>query len=622
KDALSRQKPVFRPADRIGFHFSFFRDSFTRHRAGNLTPDYPRLLQGGFAGLREEIALSRPAADEEGLAFLDCASASLDAMKVFAERYRLAAEKAGHEELAAALAVVPERPPETFHQALVLLKFLHMCLRAADVDHIGFGRFDQYLWPLYQKARAEGAARADMLEWVEEFFLSVNYDTFLFHGIQQGDNGQSLVLGGFDENGGECFNELSEVCLEAAEELSLIDPKINLRVGKNTDPRVYELGTRLTRKGLGFPQYSNDDVVIPGLVRLGYDPADAREYVVAACWEFIVPGCGADEPNVRIMDYPAVVRRATLSELVKSKSFDEFLAAVRASFLAECADLEKSLESRRPVLNPVMSVFVTPCLRRARMARNGGAKYENAGFHGLSVAGGADALLAVKKAVFEEKIVSPAELCAALEDDFAGREDLRRRLLAYPKMGRGSDEAVELASFLMDAVADGLQGRRYKATGGIIRSGTGSAFHYVEKGRALGATADGRKAGAFYPSSFSPTLTASVSGPLSVVRDFSAPDMTRTVNGGPLTMELHQTLFRSEEGVKKVAALVRAFILRGGHQLQLNAVDRAILLDARAHLENHRDLIVRVWGWSAYFVELDPAYQDHIIARHEFGADR
>ena len=148
-------------------------------------------------------------------------------------------------------------------------------------------------------------------------------------GVQQGDNGQSMVLGGMDENGNEVFNLLSELCLEASKNLLMIDPKINLRVSKNTLLRVYELGSELTKAGLGFPQYSNDDVVIEGLVKQGYALEDARDYVVAACWEFIIPKVGADVANIGALSFPKVIDVCLHRYLTESETFDDFLEKLK-----------------------------------------------------------------------------------------------------------------------------------------------------------------------------------------------------------------------------------------------------------------------------------------------------
>jgi formate C-acetyltransferase len=141
---------------------------------------------------------------------------------------------------------------------------------------------------------------------------------------------------------------------------------------------------------------------------------------------------------------------------------------------------------------------------------------------------------------------------------------------------------------------------------------------YITHGESLGATADGRKEGEWLSANYSPSLNVKLKGPLSVIHSFTKPDLTRIVNGGPLTLELHDTVFKDTDSLSKVAQLVKLFVLRGGHQLQLNTVSRERLLEAQKDPEHHRNLIVRVWGWSGYFVELDKMYQEHIIKRTEF----
>ena len=169
----------------------------------------------------------------------------------------------------------------------------------------------------------------------------------------------------------------------------------------------------------------------------------------------------------------------------------------------------------------------------------------------------------------------------------------------------------------MDAFCNSLKGRT-NDRGGIWRAGTGSAMEYLLSAAGVGALPDGKRAGQPYASSFSPSLTARIDGPLSAVQSFTKYDMKRIANGGPFTMELHDTVFRNEEGERKVAMLVKSFIDLGGHQMQLNAINRERLVDAQKHPEQYPNLIVRVWGWSGYFGELDVEYQNHIISRCEF----
>ena len=260
----------------------------------NLSPDYEETIK---VGLLEK----RKSADEYG-------KRAIDAIIDLADRYREEAEKQGKSELAAVLRRVPRYGATSFHEALQFFRIIHFSLWLEGNYHNTVGRFDQYMYPYLKADMDKGIyTRETALDMVEDFFLSFNKDTDLYVGVQQGDNGQSMMLGGVDENGEEVFSLLSELSLEASRNLLMIDPKINLRVGKNTPPRVYELGSELTKAGLGFPQYSNDDIVIPALVELGYDRKDAVNYVTAACWEFIIPKVGADVANIGALSFPKVM---------------------------------------------------------------------------------------------------------------------------------------------------------------------------------------------------------------------------------------------------------------------------------------------------------------------------
>ena len=202
-----------------------------------------------------------------------------------------------------------------------------------------------------------------------------------------------------------------------------------------------------------------------------------------------------------------------------------------------------------------------------------------------------------------------------MDDNFQGEGELRHRLqFDCPKMGNDDDAADGYAVRLLDMFSRAVEGLRNER-GGCVRAGTGSAMFYIRHAQALGATADGREAGVPLPANYAPSLNVRLDGPVSLIRSFTKPDLVRAMNGGPLTIEFSDTVFKNDEAIEKVAQLVRLFVLRGGHQIQLNTVNRDQLLDAQRHPELHRNLIVRVWGWSGYFVELDKCYQDHIIRR-------
>lgn len=588
----------------------------------NLTADFGPTIRDGLDARLSEIASRlekcRAEGDAEGIAFLENAALSVKALLGLADRYRAAAEEKGLAEIAATLTQVPRKGARTFHEALQSLRILHYAMWCEGEYHCGLGRIDQYLYPYYDADIKSGRLTDETaLEELEEFFIACNRDSDLYIGVQQGDNGQSVMLGGVTRDGKPAFNALSRLCLKACGELKLVDPKINLRVDKATPLEIYELGTELTAKGLGFPQYANDDVVIPALQRWGYELEDARDYSVAACWEFLVPGCGMDINNIDAVSFVGALD-AALRNLVqerKAVSYED----VEAEFLAEVQRRADALvEKYRHVEilpGPFVSVISTGCVENARDICKG-AKYNNFGIHGTGIAVAVDSLASVRELVFEKKAVSLAELVKLLDTDFAGRPDILAAAKAAPKMGNADPKADEIAKRVIDFWGHAFDGRR-NDRGGVFRPGTGSAMYYIWHTRDVPASADGRLKGEPLSANWAPALDVPVKGPVSVVRSFTEPDLGLVCNGGPLTIEMHDSAFSMPDGVEKVAQLVKFFIERGGHQMQINTINRETLLDAQKHPERHRHLIVRVWGWSGYFIELDKCYQDQIIKRVE-----
>ena len=554
---------------------------------------------------------------DNGSDFYKSLEICINACIELAEKYRVSAKQQGLNNLAKALERVPTYGATSYYEALVMLKFISFVLRLAKIVHITFGRFDQYMKPYFDMSLSKGEKEGELLEFTEMFFISLNLDTDIYEGLQQGDNGQSIVLGGCDRKGMDAFNELSEICLKAAEELDLIDPKINLRVNSKTPLSLYERGTLLTKMGMGFPQYSNDDIVIKGLTDIGYDLEDARDYTVAACWEFIVPSVGADIPNLHRINYPAIIDRATREYLETAETFENFLEYTDILIEAECQKIMEECDSKRIPSHPLLSAMISPCIERGKGLFDGGAKYYNIGVHGTGYSTAADTLSAIKQAVFEEKFCTPKELIEALDADFKGFETLQKRLLACPKMGNNDDRADLLGKHIAETFSKSLNGKP-NSLGGVYRAGTGSAMGYVFYANKVGATADGRNAKAPYASSYSPSLNAKINGPLSAIQSFTKLDLTKVCNGGPFTIEIHDTVFNHADGIRKTAQLVKTYIDLGGHQIQINSVNRDKLIEAQKHPENYPNLIVRVWGWSGYFSELDVEYQNHIIKRTEF----
>ena len=300
-----------------------------------------------------------------------------------------------------------------------------------------------------------------------------------------------MMLGGIDENGNEVYNLLSALSLKASYNNKLIDPKINLRVSKNTPAERYTEATELTKVGLGFPQYSNDDIVIPALEALGYEHNDAVNYTVAACWEFIIPNVGGDVANIGAMSYPKTVDRAFHNELIKSETFDEFFDSVKNEIAKESNDICDNIKNLWFVPSPFMNVLMDCDIY------NGG-KYNNFGIHGTGIATATDSLAAIKKYIFEEKSITKADYIKAVDENFENDPELLHKLrYEAPKVGNNDDFADSIATELLDTFANSLKGKT-NCRGGLYRAGTGSAMFYLRHAEEIGASADGRRKGEPY----------------------------------------------------------------------------------------------------------------------------
>lgn len=604
------EKPVILPEEKICFirtikklpviisdeEWTEIRKNHFVHELGfvsNMCPEYGEIIKDGLLKRAQS-------ADEYG-------KREIAAIIDLTDRYRMEAKKQGRKDIAETLENVPRYGARNFREALQFLRILHYSLWLEGSYHNTLGRFDKYMYPYLKKDMDDGIYTEDSaLELLEDFFVSFNKDSDLYTGVQQGDNGQSMVLGGVDEDGNDVFNLLSKLCLKASKNLMMIDPKINLRVNKNTPMEIFELGSELTKAGLGFPQYSNDDIVIEGLERVGYDRQDAVNYAVAACWEFIIPGKGADIPNIGALSFPKVVNKAMYENLMSCETFGDFKAKVYAEIAKECDSICDEIKDVWIVPSPLMTVYMPEI------------KYHNFGIHGTGIATATDSMYAIKKHIYEDRDIQKEELLEAVRSDFKLKSELLPKLRFHTeKMGNDVDEVDNIASDLLKCFSDNLS-KRKNCMGGSFRAGTGSAMYYLWHANEIGASADGRREGEPFGTNFSPSLFSKIKGPFSVIKSFTKQNFINAVNGGPLTLEFHHSMVSDDECVKKVAALVKAYISLGGIQLQLNVVNIDKMKDAQKHPEKYPQLVVRIWGWSAYFVELDKEFQNHVIKRQEY----
>ncbi|MDR0652710.1 MAG: hypothetical protein LBG12_05320 [Synergistaceae bacterium] len=633
---LSGEKIVFtRTTPEIPLYYSpeewknLFR-GYAMHESGiisNICADWGLLLKEGLLKRRDVIEKRYGREGGEKLKTLcETVTEAIDAVLELAERYRRHALSVGEDETAATLATVPARPASTYREALQSLKLVHSALWLSGHYHVGLGRFDQYMWPYaFEDVRAGRLTWDDVTDLTAEFFISLNKDSDMYPGIQQGDNGQSMMLGGVDRSGNLSVNKLTYIILDVTRVMRFIDPKINLRVTPDTPKDLLVKAVELTKIGLGFPQYSNDSVVIPGLVAMGYELEDARDYSVAACWEFLIPGKGMDVVNIGAVSFPYAADAAIRGVLPSGGSFGDIMEYCGKDIARQ---VDRIIDDRKKIIlppAPLYSALMTDQLEK-RGDLSEGAEYNNLGIHGSGSSNAADALAAVKKYVLEEKTVSPERLIKALDENFTNDGSLLRILKEEaPKTGNNEADVDEILSGLFERFASACE--RYGPVNerwNRVRPGTGSAMYYVWLARGhegmlepvVGATADGRRKGDFFSSSLAPAQGVKVMGPFGILQSFSKIDYSRVCNGGPITLELSDTVFRTDDSMGKVADMVAAFANLGCQQMQLNTLDVADLVDAKTHPENHRNLVVRVWGWSGYFCELSEEYQDQIIGRH------
>ena len=556
----------------------------------NLCPDYEGIIK---KGLLEYFKDSNIYVQREIKALLN-----------LCDRYLEKAKELNRKDIIDMLTWIPRNPARTLKEAFQFFRILHYAYLIEGGYQIVGGRIDQMFYSYYKNDIKNNLLNEESaLELVKDFFLSFNIDSDFYDGVQQGDNGQAIVLGGCNHEGNECFNELSKLCLIACKENKLIDPKINLRVSKNTPLEIYELASECTAVGLGFPQYLNDDVIIQGLVDKGYDLEDARDYVVAACWEIILPKLSYEVVNIDACSFPKVLENTVYKQ--NYKTYDELYLEFKNELQKECDELVNKHKNIYFVPSP----FIESSLD---------IKYKNYGIHGTGISSAVDSLYALQELVFNKKAITLKEYKQAVDNDYKGYETLLNQLRYHTyKMGQNIEQVDKISIELLNEFSKCLKNKRNDFNG-IYRPGTGTAMFYLDHANVLKAGFDGRRKNEPFSANYSPSIYANINGPFSIIESFTKPNLQDCMNGGPLTLEFSSSMFDSKDSIRKTALFVRTFINKGGHQLQCNAVNINDLKDAQNNPDKYKNLIVRIWGWSAYFVELDKDFQDHVIMRKEY----
>lgn len=585
---------------------------------GHYPPGHVNLIRLGLTGIRDRATEKlQDETDPARRDFLEATVLAYEAACVFAGRHAAAAEALAGQttdpgrrddltRVADACRQLAAGPPASFHGALQLIWFTFLFGGRGSI-----GRLDQWLFPLYRRDLEAGRlSEGQALELLENYFIKLNYFA------ANNDSLRNVVLAGQTPQGEDAANAVTYLCLTAGGRLMLPEPKLNVRFFEGSPPELLELSCRLTGKGLSNPAYYNDRVAIPGLLRLGIPLEDARDYCNDGCSELVIGG----KSTIRFSNFDTL---PMLNETVARGATEGY-----ADFGAVVDDFEGRLESaiaagpeaRAPVTFPYFAATLDDCLE---LASPEGARYRIAGRIPSQMGNAADGLAAIKRFVFDERTLTWEDLHAALQRDFAGSERLHQLLLnRAPKYGNDEDEVdailKEVAEHFCDAVhqaADNEAGPGTKLAPGFMTFG-------IHSRRFLPATPDGRRQGDNVASSFSPGLGRDRHGPTAVLKSVSKVDLSKAGHGSVLDIAFHTSALQAEGGLAKLTAFVRTFLeLPCTTTLQLNLVDRETLLAAREHPTDpqYRSLLVRVWGFSAVFVALDPALQQHVIERTEHG---
>lgn len=536
--------------------------------------------------------------------------------------------------------------PQTYWQALQLMYLIQFLVWVEGGYLVPLGRLDRILQPFMDHDLQAGTLTKDFaFELLEAFFMKLNYEVDRTHGEAiriNSDTGQSVTIGGCDPKTGEpTYNEMTRMILDAKCDMRMTDPKVHLRVNAGMPEDIWQKAAYLNSLGMGFPTYENDDMIIPAILRHPeYTLEDARDYAASGCWEVTIQGKALNRNMgavcaLRMVEWAlnngrfalGTPNAETATGLIGDRygiptgepewfdTYPKFFNAVKVQ-MKHHIDMVSSYVNRSMLSpSPFYSSLMEGTLETGRDFDANGCIYNETDFQLASLSNAADALYAIRKLVYEDKRYTLRELNDILLSDWAGHENLRQEILnSFPKFGNNCAEVDAIANEILQYYTQEVDKQR-NAAGQTYRARVASATSYVYGSRILGASADGRKARQFYADDLSPMLGADRNGPTAIVLSCGNLDFSNCAGGEVLDMKFHPSALSSPEGRAKFSALIKTYFKLGGMQTQINVLDNKVLLDAQKHPENYRDLMVRIWGFSAYFVAIDKHWQDHIIAR-------
>jgi formate C-acetyltransferase len=620
---------------------------------------YSKGLLGFKADIENSIArldfLADPAAWKKREA-LKSFTIACDAVLLFARRHADLARKMAETEadpshraelleIARVCTRVPAHAPETFREALQYYWFCHLAVitELNGWDAFNPGHLDQHLWPFYRQGLAEGKlTRESARELLECFFVKFNnHPAPPKVGVTAAESGTytdfaNINIGGLLSDGTDGSNEISHILLEIVEEMHLLQPSTNIQLSCKSPDHFLKHALRVVRHGYGFPSIFNADAVVQEQLRQGKTLEDARAGGCSGCVEvgafgkeaFILTGYfnlakvlelalhDGRDPRTGKQLGPATGKAESF------QTFDDLFAAFRRQLqyfieikIGGSRLIERMYADDMPA--PFLSVLIDDCIAKGQDYNAGGARYNNTFIQMVGLGSVSDSLSAIQDLCFRDGTTQPlTRLVAALDADFTGDEPLRQRLVhRAPKYGNDYEVADETMLRVFRACFEEVDGRP-DARGGRYRVEMLPTTCHVYFGSVTGAGADGRKAGLPLSEGISPVQGADRRGPTAVLRSAGKMDHIKT-GGTLLNLKFSPDLVSTDEGLEKWGHLVRSYFKMDGHHVQFNITSAETLRRAQGAPDQHRDLIVRVAGYSDYFCDLSRELQDEIISRTE-----
>ena len=645
--------------DVFNIHYNLGQDERGFARPNGDPPNYHKLLELGIPGIIE-IAQNKlkNTTDENKRNYYQAVLIAYDGLKTLIKRYAtLAREKvkdASSPNAAAELYKISQvceniinNKPADFWQALQLVYFAHVTCWVEDSYLVPVGRFDQFMFPFYKNdvLAKKTFSRDEIKELIECFFIKLNFEIDKTHGKGgkiESDTGQTVVIGGIDPSTKKsAVNDLTYMVIDCCADLKITDPKIHIRFNNKSPEQLWQKATQLASLGMGFPTFHNDEAIFKALGKTGkgyYTKEDIYDYAIAGCWEIIIPGktsfrqcCNFDllgplewvlNNGFGFVDVPRIAKGPFddgkrwglyVGSLEEFKSFDDLMDAYKKELRFAIMMNAYHIIAAKITFMPFLSSLVDDCLEKGADLNEGGARYNEADMQCCSLANATDSLYIIKKIVFDEKRYDLPTFISIVKNNYAAHEDLREEILKkYAHFGNDVDEVDQIAKEVAGCFADEYC-RYTNGLNGPFRariSGAGSSVYLT---KTLGASPDGRKQGDFLASNASPQPGVAKQGPTAVINSLAKLDLAKFAGGTMLNLKFSPKIISNQKGLDSLGNLIKTYFKLGGLQMQLNIVSSDILREAQRKPQEYEDLIVRVWGFSTYFVSLPKGYQDQLI---------